>query len=95
MKQSIEKYNKSTKKENIKPIYSCNIVPSKTTPEMSVVDYQLWALQRYIVKGEKVYFDKLKNEYCFIYDIYGEKKKGQSRFYNHENPFDLDRAGSF
>jgi hypothetical protein len=92
---SIEKYNKSTKKEDIKPIYSCSIVASKNTPEMSVVDYQLWALQRYILKGERIYFDKLKSRYCFIYDIYGGKKKGQSRFYNHGNPFDLDKSECF
>ena len=92
---SIEKYNKSTKKEDIKPLYTCNIVPSKTTPELSVVDYQLWALQRYIVKGEKEYFDKLKDKYCFIYDIYGKKKKGQNRFFTYNNPFNLDKTECF
>jgi hypothetical protein len=92
---SIEKYNKSTKKEDIKPIYSCSIVPSKNTPELSVVDYLLWALQRYIVKGEKKYFEMLRDKFCFIYDIYSKKKIGQTRYYNHDNPFDLDKAEQF
>jgi hypothetical protein len=95
IEDSIEKYNKHTKKEDIKPHYSCNIVPSKTTPELSVVDYQLWALQRYIVLGEKQYFDKLFNKYCFIYDIYSNKKQAQNRFFTHENPFDLSKTEAF
>ena len=95
IEESIAKYNKSTKKEDIKPVYSCNIVPSKFTPELSVVDYQLWALQRYIIKGEKKYFDILKEKYCFIYDIYGKEKKGQSRYFNHENQFDLNKTEPF
>jgi hypothetical protein len=92
---SIDKYNNSTKKEAIKPFYSCSIVPSKNTPELSVVDYQLWALQRYIVKGDKKYFDMLKDKYCYIYDIYGRKRIGQTRYYNRENPFDLEKAEKF
>lgn len=92
---SIEKYNKSTKKEDIEPIYSCNIVASKVTPELSVVDYLLWALQRYISTGDKTYFEMLQNKFCFIYDIYAKKKIGQTRYYNHETPFDLDRAEKF
>ncbi len=92
---SIKKYNKSTKKEDIKPTYSCNIVPSKTTPELSVVDYMLWALQRYITKGDKKYFDLLQNKFCFIYDIYAKKKLGQTRYYNHATPFDLEKAEKF
>ena len=95
IEESIAKYNKSTKREDIKPVYSCNIVPSKFTPELSVVDYQLWALQRYILRGEKEYFDILKDKYCFIYDIYGKEKKGQSRYFNHENPFDLNKTEAF
>lgn len=35
---------------------SCTIVKSQDFPEMSVVDYLLWALQRYILKGEKGIF---------------------------------------
>ena len=39
---------------NIK--YDCRTVPSHLTPELSVIDYLLWALQRYILSDDNRYY---------------------------------------
>lgn len=94
IENSIKMYNKTTKKNNVSPDYSCSVVPSKSTPEMSIVDYMLWALQRYIIKKDNKYFKLLENKFIFIIDLYDSKVKGR-RFYNYKNPFDLKKAGEF
>ena len=91
---SIDRYNKSTKRKDIKPKYTCTIVPGKSSPELSIADYMLWALQRYILKKDKTYFDLLKDKYFYIYDLYDKRTK-MNKFYDHKNPFDLDKAGKF
>jgi len=95
IESSIENYNKSTNKDDITPTYTCTIVPSKSTPESSIVDYMLWALQRYILKEEETYYNLLIDKYELIYDIYGKTRGENSRFYNYKNRFDLKKAGKF
>jgi hypothetical protein len=93
IKQSIEHYNRITKRDDIEPQYTYSIIPNKSMPELSVVDYQLWALQRYIFSDDKSYFKKLENKYCFIYDIYGPERERKKRFYNAGNPFEIEKMG--
>ncbi len=73
--------------------YSCTIVRSQDFPEMSLVDYLMWALQRYILQGEKRYFSALERHYSSILDVYEEEGKG--RLYSQTNPFDLTQASIF
>lgn len=76
--------------------YSCTIVRSQDFPEMSLVDYLLWALQRYIIKGggeEKRYFTALKKHYTSILDVY--ENEGKGRLYGADDTFDLDKASPF
>lgn len=72
---------------NLKPNF--NIVLSREYPELSVVDYLLWAVNRYLTKGEKRFFSSLKTKYEVIYDIYGERQK---RF--DGDAFDLSKINS-
>ena len=73
--------------------FSCSIVRSLDFPEMSVVDYMLWALQRYILKGEKRYYMALEKHYDKILDIY--ESEGAGKLYTTEDKFDLSKASPF
>jgi len=73
--------------------YTCSIVRSQDFPEMSLVDYLMWALQRYILKGEKRYFAALQKHYTSILDVY--ETEGTGRLYHGEDFFDLSKASSF
>lgn len=65
-KNSIARFHTAVKisMENEK-LSSCelNIVASKDFPELSVVDYMLWAIQRKLVKGEGRYFEALRSKF--------------------------------
>ena len=73
--------------------YKCTIVRSRDFPELSVVDYLLWALQRYILQGEKRYFAALEHHYEQILDIYEDD--GQGRLYTKKNQFEVEKASPF
>ena len=53
--------------------YSLEIVPSEDMPELSVVDYLMWAVQRKLLKGETRYFDAFKEKYGTILELYGKQ----------------------
>ena len=53
--------------------YNLEIVPGKEMPEMSVIDYLIWAVQRKLLTGESRYFDALRSKYATVLDLYGEK----------------------
>lgn len=75
--------------------YRCSMLRSRDSPEMSIVDYLTWALQRYILKGEneKRYFLALEHHYHAIWDIY--ENEGQGRKYTQKDKFDLVKASPF
>ena len=76
--------------------YSCNVVMSSQFPELSIVDYMLWAIQRYILKAEKRFFAAIEKKYPLIYDVYDNKDgSGKGVLYGFENPFDLEKAAKF
>lgn len=53
--------------------YTCSIEPSKQMPELCVVDYFLWALQRYLLKGDFHFWEKVEFLAGNIVDLYGEQ----------------------
>ncbi|MBO9620280.1 MAG: DUF3800 domain-containing protein [Niabella sp.] len=53
--------------------YSLEVVPSVEMPELSVIDYLIWAVQRKLLKGESRYFDALKDKYATILNLYEEQ----------------------
>jgi hypothetical protein len=78
--------------------YNSEIVLSKETPELSIVDYMLWALQRYILMKDSRFFKALEKKYSLIIDLYDTEKQnfsGKSNHYHSKNPFEIEKAGEF
>lgn len=73
--------------------YNCTIVKSCDFPELSIVDYLLWVLQRYILTADRRYFTALEHHYEQILDLYEDD--GQGRLYTWKNRFDLGKASPF
>jgi len=73
--------------------YSCSVVRSRDFPELSVADYLLWALQRYILKGESRYFMAMEKHYNKILDLYDNEGAGKP--YCENEPFRLEKATAF
>jgi Protein of unknown function (DUF3800) len=53
---------------NEKSSIKCNleIVAGKEMPELSIIDYLIWAVQRKLITGESRYFDALESKYATI-----------------------------
>lgn len=52
--------------------YNLEIVQSKEMPELSIIDYLIWAAQRHLLLGESRYFDALKSKYETVLYLYDE-----------------------
>lgn len=48
------------------------IVAGKEMPELSIVDYLIWAVQRNLIQGEGRYLDALRHKYDSIISLYDE-----------------------
>lgn len=55
--------------------YNLEIVPSKEMPELSIIDYLMWAVQRKLLTGENRYFDALRSKYETVLDLYAENRE--------------------
>ena len=101
LKSAIDKAIEKDNEKRNTPIavkYNSEIVLSKDTPELSIVDYMLWALQRYILKGEKRFYKALVEKYNFILDLYDFEKynnKNGGNYYTRKNIFEIEKAGVF
>lgn len=76
------------------------IVTSRDTPELSIIDYLLWALQRYILQDDGRFYKALIDKYNLIIDLYdfdnySNKISGRSNYYNRSKPFSTERASEF
>jgi hypothetical protein len=92
LKEAIEtaiESDNSTRETPLRIQYNCEIVLSKETPELSIVDYLLWALQRYLIVGEKRFFNALKTKYNLIIDLYNSQDEN-AKYYCEENLFDIE-----
>ena len=95
IQQAIERDN-SRRKDPMQIRYRCDMAPSSQFPEMSVVDYLLWALQRYILKQEERFFKSVIDKYNLIIDLYDRNNYINGRnYYTRDYPFDLGKASSF
>ena len=74
--------------------YNCEIVLSKETPELSIVDYLLWAIQRYLLLGDKRFYNALGAKYNLIIDLYGADGE-KSEYYDSNNKLAIEKAGAF
>ncbi|MCK6619101.1 MAG: DUF3800 domain-containing protein [Calditrichaceae bacterium] len=80
--------------------FNCEIVLSQDTPELSIVDYLLWALQRYILQNDGRFYKALIDKYNLVIDLYdfenySTQGKGKSNYYHRKNPFDLSKVSEF
>lgn len=89
IEKAIEKSNK--KKGIVEQIdYQCTIQKSNFLPELSVVDYFLWALQRYIYKEERRFWETIEPLVGSIIDLYDGNK-----LYNMNDLFRIEKAHPF
>lgn len=51
------------------------ILQSKEMPELSIIDYLMWALQRDLLQGESRYFEALKSKYESVLNLYEEDEQ--------------------
>ncbi len=42
-------------------------------PELSIIDYLMWAVQRKLLQGESRYFDALRSKYETVLNLYEEE----------------------
>lgn len=83
--------NSNRKKGIIEQIdYQCTIEKSSFLPELSVVDYFLWALQRYIYKGEIRFWETIEPSVGTVIDLYDGNK-----MYEGSDVFRLEKATAF
>ena len=73
----------------------CQPVLSKECPELSVVDYCLWALQRYVLKNEIRFLAAMEAKFDLIVDLYDDQQKGGRGVYSAVNPFRVEKCSPF
>ena len=102
LKQSIDSAILRDNNKRKKPVeikYNCEIVLSKDTPELSIVDYLLWALQRYIISNDGRFYHALETKYNLIIDLYDfdrfNTKDGGTYYTPDKNKFTLEKASEF
>jgi hypothetical protein len=70
--------------------YKCDIIKASEYPELSLIDYALWALHRYLDKGDDRFFGAIKDKFKVIFDIYDDS--AENPIYDLGNPFDINKA---
>lgn len=98
LKEAIEKAierDNSFRKNQLQIKFECKTAPSDITPELSIVDYMLWALQRYILSGEARYFKALENKFSLIIDLYDLSNFKKNYYSMKRNPFTTEKASEF
>jgi hypothetical protein len=74
--------------------YDCRTTPGNRTPEISIVDYLLWSLQRYILSNDERYYKALEDKYNLIIDLY-DFANYKTNYYSRKNRFDKSKASEF
>jgi hypothetical protein len=98
LKEAIEKAIESDngiRKNKLEIKFDCRTAPSNMTPELSIIDYMLWALQRYILSGEGRYFKALQNKFSLIIDLYDTVNYNSNYYHRENNPFSIEKASEF
>jgi hypothetical protein len=101
LKEAIEKAIERDNKKRKSPItihYDCRTIPSDITPELSIIDYLMWSLQRYILLKDSRFYNSLLGKFNLIIDLYDFEKFGsKSSNYYHpkKNKFEIEKASEF
>lgn len=97
LKAAIEQAIQSDNLTREKPFeikYNCEIVLSKETPELCIVDYLLWSIQRYLLLGDRRFYKALESKYKLIIDLYGGENDSP-RYYDSLTKLDLGQIKEF
>jgi hypothetical protein len=61
---------KTLKTDNVEVHYNLEIVQAKEMPELSIIDYLIWAVQRKLQKNEPRYFNALREKFETLINLY-------------------------
>lgn len=61
---------------------------------LQVVDYYLWALQRFYERGEDRFFRLLAGDYRLIMDLDDKRNRPYGEWYSDHNPLELNKIAS-
>jgi hypothetical protein len=61
---------KALEAENLEVNYNLEVVPAKEMPELNIIDYLIWAVQRKLQKNEPRYFNALKEKFATLVNLY-------------------------
>lgn len=93
---SLELSLKSTKEDfinayNITSDSSFKVICAKpyNHPELQIIDYCLWALQRMYELREDVYFNVIKDKFSFTLDVDDKSNNPSGEHYYRKNPISL------
>jgi len=70
--QAVTKALESSGNASIATNCVLEIVSGKEMPELSIVDYLIWAVQRKLIQGESRYMDTLRDKYESIIQLYDD-----------------------
>lgn len=70
-----EAVKKALGSDHVKDASKCKleIVASDEMPELSIIDYLMWAVQRKLLSGEERYFDALKHKIETLVHLYPDE----------------------
>lgn len=99
VRNAIDRDNKR-RKTPIKINYQCDVVLSSKFPELSIIDYLLWSLQRYIRSNQSRFYNALLTKYNLIIDVYdtanySTARSGRTNYYKQSDQFSLDKCSRF
>lgn len=94
IEKAIERDN-DFRKNKLEIKFDCRTAPSNMTPELSIIDYLLWALQRYILSGDARYYRALQQKFSLIIDLYDFDNYKTNYYHRSKNPFDITKASEF
>jgi hypothetical protein len=64
---------KALKTGNVEVHYNLEIVQAKEMPELSIIDYLIWAVQRKLQKNEPRYFNALQQKFETLINLYEDE----------------------
>jgi len=94
LEKAITKAKKSFEKQSGKYSNSLTTIQSAYPSELvglQVIDYYLWALQRFYERHDESFFAPLFNDYKLIMDIDDRSNKKSGEWYTKKKPLDIEK----
>jgi hypothetical protein len=94
LEKAITKAKKTFEKQSGKHSNSLTMIQSAYPSEfvgLQVIDYYLWALQRFYERHDESFFAPLFNDYKLIMDIDDRSNKKSGEWYTKKKPLDIEK----